>query len=67
MRLNIIGNGFDLYHGLPSNYYYYDCYLIEKDLEFYLELGEMHSVKTIVPIGSAIVHDKFKIKLYIKK
>lgn len=57
MRLNIIGNGFDLYHGLPSSYYYYACYLIEKDLEFYLELGEMYSIKTMVPIGSAICHD----------
>lgn len=26
MRLNIIGNGFDLYHGLPSLYYYFGCF-----------------------------------------
>ena len=25
MNLNLIGNGFDLYHGLPSSYYYFRC------------------------------------------
>lgn len=27
MRLNVIGNGFGLYHGLPSLYYYFGCFL----------------------------------------
>jgi hypothetical protein len=40
MNLNIIGNGFDLFHGLPSSYYYFGCYLIENEDEFYNYIGE---------------------------
>ena len=42
MNLNIIGNGFDLYHGLPSSYYYFGCFLIENDCELYDELSAMY-------------------------
>lgn len=42
MNLNIIGNGFDLYYGLPTSYYYFGCYLIETDIDFYHELSEMY-------------------------
>lgn len=41
MRLNLIGNGFDLYHGLPSSYYYFGCFLIDSDFEFYREMANM--------------------------
>lgn len=57
MRLNVIGNGFDLYHGLPSNYYYYGCYLIDNDPEFYSEVGEMYSIRTMMPVGPSIIHE----------
>ncbi|WP_312072057.1 AbiH family protein [Anaerotignum propionicum] len=40
MNLNIIGNGFDLYHGLPSSYYYFGCYLIENDPDLYMALSK---------------------------
>lgn len=42
MNLNIIGNGFDLYHGFPSSYYYFGCYLIENDNEFYEHMGDLY-------------------------
>ena len=29
--LNIIGNGFDLYHGLPTSYYDFACYMLATD------------------------------------
>lgn len=48
MDLNIIGNGFDLYHGLPSSYYYFACYLIKRDPEFYFEMGRMYAFQTAV-------------------
>jgi hypothetical protein len=57
LNLNIIGNGFDLYHGLPSSYYYFGCYLIENDPEFYEEIGKMYRFKHINPIGPSIMHD----------
>ncbi len=41
MRLNLIGNGFDLYHGLPSSYYYFGCFLAETDWDFYKEMANM--------------------------
>jgi hypothetical protein len=44
MNLNIIGNGFDLYHGLPSSYYYFSCYLIKTDYEFYEQICEMYNL-----------------------
>jgi hypothetical protein len=57
MNLNIIGNGFDLYHGLPSSYYYFGCYLIKNDPEFYEEVAKMYNFKYMEPIGPAIMHD----------
>lgn len=57
LNLNIIGNGFDLYHGLPSSYYYFGCYLIENDPEFYEEVGKMYNFSYIEPIGPSIAHD----------
>lgn len=40
MDLNIIGNGFDLYHGLPSSYYYFGCYLIERNPELFMAMSK---------------------------
>ncbi len=40
--LNLVGNGFDLYHGFPSAYYYFACFLIDNHPEFYDELGKMY-------------------------
>ncbi len=57
MNLNIIGNGFDLYHGLPSSYYHFGCYLIDNDHEFYEEIGDRYNVRTMTPIGPPIGHD----------
>jgi len=45
MNLNPIGNGFDLYHGSPSSYYYFGCFLIERDLELYEELSAMYGFR----------------------
>lgn len=42
MKLNIIGNGFDMYHGLPCSYYYFGCYLLQHDDGFYKELSDMY-------------------------
>ena len=42
MKLNIIGNGFDLYHGLPTSYYYFACYVLSHDEEFYDAMAEMY-------------------------
>lgn len=41
-NINIIGNGFDLYHGLPTSYYYFACYILLHDEEFYDELASMY-------------------------
>lgn len=41
-NLNIIGNGFDLYHGLPTSYYYFACYLLSKNEEVYDDWAEMY-------------------------
>ena len=41
MRLNLIGNGFDLYHGLPSSYYYFGCFLAEHYFDFYKDMATM--------------------------
>ena len=40
MNLNIIGNGFDLFHGLPSSYYYFGCFLINENPSLYMELAK---------------------------
>lgn len=57
MNLNIIGNGFDLYHGLPSSYYYFGCYLAENDHEFYEEICSMYNRKYREMIEPFIAHD----------
>lgn len=57
LNLNIIGNGFDLYHGLPSSYYYFACYLIDKDPEFFGEIGKMYSLTHLTPVGPSIAHE----------
>lgn len=57
MDLNIIGNGFDLYHGLPSSYYYFGCYLISNNPEFYEEVGKMYSLNHLEMVGPTIAHD----------
>ena len=41
-NINIMGNGFDLYHGLPTRYYYFACHVLSQDEEFYDELAEMY-------------------------
>lgn len=57
LNLNIIGNGFDLYHGLPSSYYYFGCYLIKNDADFYEEVGRRYGFGYMKPIGPPIAHD----------
>ncbi|NFH79640.1 hypothetical protein FDA09_07475 [Clostridium botulinum] len=57
MQLNIIGNGFDLYHGLPSSYYFFGCYLIENNPEFYEKIANMYNFKFAKMVGSSIEHD----------
>lgn len=51
MRLNIVGNGFDLYHGLPCSYYYFGCYLLVNHPEFYVELASMYGFSYGIPTG----------------
>ena len=51
MRINIIGNGFDLYHGLPSSYYYFGCYLANNYFDFYKEMARMYSFTYLKPVG----------------
>ncbi len=41
-NLNIIGNGFDLYHGLPTSYYFFACYLLTSDEELYDIITNMY-------------------------
>lgn len=57
MNLNIIGNGFDLYHGLPSSYYYFGCFLINTDPEFYEEIGKMYTLKYMEMVGTPLGHE----------
>jgi hypothetical protein len=57
MILNIIGNGFDLYHGLPSSYYFFGCFLINNDWEFYEEIGEMYNLNFRKMIGPSITYE----------
>lgn len=57
MQLNIIGNGFDLYHGLPSSYYFFGCYLINNNPEFYEEIGKMYNLKFAKMVGPSLAHD----------
>lgn len=51
MRLNLIGNGFDMYHGLPCSYYYYGCYLLQYHKEFYEEMAKMYGFKYAIITG----------------
>lgn len=48
MDLNLIGNGFDLYHGLPSSYYYYGCYLLEKYPDVYEEMAKWFNCRIVL-------------------
>ena len=43
-NLNIIGNGFDLYHGLPTSYYYFACYFLKNYEEVYDDLASMYGI-----------------------
>ena len=40
--LNIIGNGFDSYHGLPTAYYYFACYVLKHNEQLYDEIADMY-------------------------
>lgn len=51
MRLNIIGNGFDLYHGLPCSYYYFGCFLAKYYPDFYEEMAQMYNFSCYRGIG----------------
>lgn len=51
MRLNLIGNGFDLYHGLPCKYFHFACYLAKYKPEFYTEMANMFGFKYIRHLG----------------
>lgn len=44
-NLNIIGNGFDLFHGLTTSYYYFACYILSKDEQLYDDLVEMYGFR----------------------
>lgn len=44
LRLNIIGNGFDLYHGLPSKYQDFAIWLINNDHELFENIGKYYDV-----------------------
>ncbi|MEG2521240.1 MAG: AbiH family protein [Christensenellaceae bacterium] len=41
-NLNIMGNGFDLYHGLPTSYYYFACYMLSTNENLYDDLAKMY-------------------------
>ncbi len=45
VNLNIIGNGFDLYHGLPSSYFFFGCYLAKNNIEFYERMAKLYGLK----------------------
>ena len=51
MRLNVIGNGFDLYHGLPCSYYYFGCFLAKKYPDFYEEMSRMYDFSCYRRVG----------------
>lgn len=55
MRLNLVGNGFDLYHGLPSSYYYFGCFLASNYPDFYYEMSQMYDFQCLKRVG----HDDF--------
>lgn len=39
MKLVVIGNGFDLYHGLPSKYSDFAKWLIQNDQDLFESMG----------------------------
>ena len=45
--LYIIGNGFDISHGLPTSYWDFRMFLEEHDLDFLLRLEEMFGIASI--------------------
>lgn len=51
MKLNIIGNGFDMYHGLPCSYYYFGCFLASHHPEFYEEMSNMFGFSYLKCVG----------------
>lgn len=51
MRLNIIGNGFDLYHGLPCSYYFFGCFLAKYYPDFYVEMSQMFGFSCYRRVG----------------
>ncbi len=51
MKLNIIGNGFDMYHGLPCSYYYFGCFLASHHPEFYEEMSNMFGFPYLKCVG----------------
>ncbi|MDH8676952.1 AbiH family protein [Fusibacter bizertensis] len=57
MNLNIIGNGFDLYHGLPSSYKNFAKYLIKTEDEFYEDFCKIYRIKYMEMVGPSIAHD----------
>lgn len=57
MRLNLMGNGFDLYHGLPSSYYYFGCFMASNYPEFYEEMSNMYGFPCYKRVG----HDDFDV------
>lgn len=63
MRLNIIGNGFDLYHGLPTSYYYFGCFLASQYPDFYAEMSNMYGFACYKRVGhddvDVVVSDMF--------
>ena len=50
-NLNIIGNGFDLYHGLPTSYYYFACYFLKNYEDTYSEFASMYGITQGVSNG----------------
>ena len=53
-NLNVIGNGFDLYHGLPTSYYYFACYLLSHNEDLYDDWADMYG------FSKGIIHMPFE-------
>lgn len=54
MKLNIIGNGFDLYHGLPSRYYDFATWLIENDPDLYQDISKYLGVQIFARVRNGL-------------
>ncbi len=66
--LNIIGNGFDLYHGMLTNYYYFACYILTVNEELYDDMAEMYGFfKGVLSPESDIIKRKIDNKRYWKE